>query len=91
MAEPSDNTKKTASSMFSRVGKSALGGAKKVASSVGKLFTKKPENVIKKELSKVLLCGTYCHYGKKQYILLKILTTMCNYAGVYTLKVRYGA
>jgi predicted chitinase len=46
MAEPSDNTKKTASSMFSRVGKSALGGAKKVASSVGKLFTKKPENVI---------------------------------------------
>lgn len=46
MAEPSDDTKKTASSMFSRVGKSALGGAKKVASSVGKLFTKKPENVI---------------------------------------------
>jgi len=34
--------------MFSRVGKSALGGAKKVASSVGKLFTKKPENVIPK-------------------------------------------
>lgn len=32
--------------MFSRVGKSAFGGAKKVASSVGKLFTKKPENVI---------------------------------------------
>jgi len=48
MAEPSDDTKKTASSMFSRVGKSALGGAKKVASSVGKLFTKKPENVIPK-------------------------------------------
>ena len=46
MAKPSDNTKKTASSMFSRVGKSALGGAKKMASSVGKLFTKKPENVI---------------------------------------------
>lgn len=46
MAEPSDDTKKTASSMLSRVGKSALGGAKKVASSVGKLFTKKPENVI---------------------------------------------
>ena len=46
MAKPSDDTKKTASSMFSRVGKSALGGAKKVASSVGKLFTKKPENVI---------------------------------------------
>ena len=46
MAKPSDDTKKKASSMFSRVGKSALGGAKKVASSVGKLFTKKPENVI---------------------------------------------
>lgn len=46
MAEPSDDTKKTATSMLSRVGKSALGGAKKVASSVGKLFTKKPENVI---------------------------------------------
>jgi len=46
MAEPSDNTKKTANSMLSRVGKSALGGAKKVVSSVGKLFTKKPENVI---------------------------------------------
>jgi len=46
MAKPSDDTKKTASSMFSRVGKSAFGGAKKVASSVGKLFTKKPENVI---------------------------------------------
>jgi predicted chitinase len=46
MAKPSDDTKKTASSMFSRVGKSALGGAKKIASSVGKLFTKKPENVI---------------------------------------------
>ena len=46
MAEPSDDTKKTASSMISRVGKSAIGGAKKVASSVGKLFTKKPANVI---------------------------------------------
>ena len=46
MAEPSDNTKKTANSMLSRIGKSALGGAKKVVSSVGKLFTKKPENVI---------------------------------------------
>ena len=46
MAEPSDDTKKTASSMMSRIGKSTLGGAKKVASSVGKLFTKKPENVI---------------------------------------------
>jgi predicted chitinase len=46
MAEPSDDTKKTASSMISRVGKSSLGGAKKVASSVGKLFTKKPENII---------------------------------------------
>jgi predicted chitinase len=46
MAEPSDDTKKTASSMISRVGKSAFGGAKKVVSSVGKLFSKKPPNVI---------------------------------------------
>lgn len=46
MAQPSEDTKKTATSMMSGVGKSFLGGAKKVVSSVGKLFTKKPDSIV---------------------------------------------
>jgi len=47
MAQPSEETKKSAASMaFGRLSKLALTGAKKTISTVGKLFTKKPENLV---------------------------------------------
>ena len=47
MAQPSEETKKSAASMaFGRLSKLALTGAKKTISTVGKLFTKKPDNLV---------------------------------------------
>jgi hypothetical protein len=47
MAQPSEETKKSAASMaFGRLSKTALASAKKTISTVGKLFTKKPDNLV---------------------------------------------
>jgi hypothetical protein len=47
MAQPSEETKKSATSMaFGRLSKTALASAKKTISTVGRLFTKKPDNLV---------------------------------------------
>ena len=47
MAQPSEETKKSATSMaFGRLSKTALASARKTISTVGRLFTKKPDNLV---------------------------------------------
>lgn len=58
MAQPSEETKKSATSMaFSRISKAALTSAKKTISTVGKLFTKKPENLVNESSPPVKIMG----------------------------------